>query len=77
MSCVSTGTEYSAGSVPSSESCRDGRQVPSAVVGGLADPGPCPAQPGRGGHGEYSRQPTPNDNKRRHTTACDAEQKET
>ncbi|XP_045922581.1 tetratricopeptide repeat protein 33 isoform X2 [Micropterus dolomieu] len=43
------GSDHSAGSVPCCEGSGDGSEVPPPLVGGLADSGPCPAQPGRGG----------------------------
>lgn len=55
MSYFSTGTDHSAGSVPRCEGSRDGGEVPSPLVGRLADSGPCPAQPGGGGPGECDR----------------------
>lgn len=60
---VSTGTDHSAGSVPSCEGSGDGSEAPPPLVGGLADSGPCPAQPRRGGPGEYGWQYAPNENK--------------
>lgn len=55
MSSFSTGTDHSAGSVPRCEGSRDGGEIPSPLVGRLADSGPRPAQPGGGGPGECDR----------------------
>lgn len=62
MSDVSTGTDHFAGSVPCCEGWRDGSEIKPPLVGGLADSGPRPAQPWRGGPGEYGWQYTPNEN---------------
>lgn len=56
MSFLSTGTDHPAGVVPRCEGSGAGGEVPPPVVGGLADSGPCPAQSGRGGPGEYDWQ---------------------
>ncbi|CAF88865.1 unnamed protein product, partial [Tetraodon nigroviridis] len=52
---------HAAGSVPCRGGGRDGREAGPPVVGGLADAGPRPAQPGGGGPGESgrTRQKTP------------------
>lgn len=50
-----SGTHYPAGGVPSGDGCRDGGEAAAAVVGGLADAGPCAAQPGRSGPGKCGR----------------------
>lgn len=52
---ISAGAVYSAGSVPRCGGRRDGPEAPPPVVGGLADSGPHPAQPGRAGPGESGR----------------------
>lgn len=61
MSPFSAGTDHSAGSVPCCAGSRDGSEASSSLVGGLADPGPCPAQPGRGGPGELAKNNQPNE----------------
>jgi len=51
---LSTGADPSPGSVSRGEGGGDGGEVPPPVVGGLADSGPRPAQPGGGGPGEQT-----------------------
>lgn len=70
MSDISAGADHLTGSVSRREGCRDGREVPPPVVGGLADSGPCPAQPGRGGPGEYSWEHTPDENTLEYSALC-------
>lgn len=49
---VSAGAVHPAGGVPCCGGGRDGREAQPPVVGGLANSGPRPAQPGRSGPGE-------------------------
>lgn len=51
----SAGAVHPAGSVPRRGGGRDGREAQPLVVGGLANSGPCPAQPGRSGPGKFVR----------------------
>lgn len=63
---VPAGAVHPAGGVPRRGGSRDGREAQPPVVGGLANAGPRPAQPGRGGPGESvrSRQKKQNRNKK-------------
>lgn len=53
--CPSAGAVHFAGGVSRCGGRWDGPEAPPPVVGGLADSGPGPAQPGRGGPGESGR----------------------
>ena len=46
------GADHLAGGVPGGTGGRDGSQAPPLLVGGVANPGSCPAQYGGGGTGE-------------------------